>query len=109
MSEVQASGSKQILLAEDEPPVLNLMQRLLHLWGYRVFSARNGREGMETADKHQDIALLVSDVNDARDERPRIGGKADGQKTRIESNSSLRILPCADCPGTRMEIRSKAI
>ncbi len=62
MSEVQPSGSKQILLAEDEPPVLNLMQRLLHSWGYRVFSARNGREAMETAEKHQDIALLVSDV-----------------------------------------------
>jgi response regulator RpfG family c-di-GMP phosphodiesterase len=40
----QPSGAKQILLAEDEPIVLNTIQRLLRSWGYRVFSARNGRE-----------------------------------------------------------------
>ena len=60
---VTQPGSKQVLLAEDEPMIRNLMQRLLHSWGYRVFAARNGREAMEIAEEHKGpIDLLVSDV-----------------------------------------------
>ncbi len=59
----EPSDSKQILLAEDEPAVRNLMQRLLHSWGYRVFSASNGREAMNMAEAHKgEIDLLVADV-----------------------------------------------
>jgi two-component system, cell cycle sensor histidine kinase and response regulator CckA len=60
---VAQPGSKQVLLAEDEPLVRSLMQGLLHSWGYRVFPARNGREAMEIAEEHKGpIDLLVSDV-----------------------------------------------
>jgi two-component system, cell cycle sensor histidine kinase and response regulator CckA len=60
---VAQSGPKKVLLAEDEPMVRNLMQQLLLSWGYRVFSACNGREAMEIAEEHEGpIDLLVSDV-----------------------------------------------
>ena len=43
---VAPPGSRKVLLAEDEPLVRNLMQRLLLSWGYRVFSAqRPGGDG----------------------------------------------------------------
>jgi CheY-like chemotaxis protein len=57
----QPPSSKQVLLAEDEPMVLSLMERLFHSWGYRVFSARNGREALKQSDEHKgEIDLLVS-------------------------------------------------
>ena len=57
------SGSKQVLLAEDDSVVRNLIQRFLHSWGYRVLSAWNGREAMEFAEEHKcEIDLLISDV-----------------------------------------------
>jgi two-component system, cell cycle sensor histidine kinase and response regulator CckA len=54
---------KQVLLAEEEPMVRNFLQALFHSWGFRVFSARNGREALEVAAAHKgEIDLLVSDV-----------------------------------------------
>ena len=66
------NSSKQVLLAEDEPAVLKLMQRLLHSWGYRrVLSARNGREAIKMAEEHKgQIDLLISDVT-----MPEMGGQ----------------------------------
>jgi len=55
--------SKQVLLAEDEPMVRNMLLRLLRSWGHRVVSASNGREGMQIAEEHKGpIDVLISDV-----------------------------------------------
>ena len=77
---VAQPGSKQVLLAEDEPMVRNLMQRLLHSWGYRVFPAGNGREAMEIAEEHiGPIDLLVSDVT-----MPEMGGPELAEKLKTK-------------------------
>ncbi len=55
--------SKQVLIAEDEPIILLLLQRLLKTWGYRTLSAANGRQAIEVAQQHVgEIDLLLSDV-----------------------------------------------
>jgi len=80
-------SSKQVLLAEDEPVVRNLMQRLLHSWGYRVTSARNGREAMDIAEEHKgEIDLLVSDVT-----MPEMDGPELAQKLKAK-RPSLRVI-----------------
>jgi CheY-like chemotaxis protein len=77
-------GSKLILLAEDEPMVRNLMQRLLHSWGYAVFSARNGREAMEIAEEHKGpIDLLVSDVTMPEMDGPELAEKLNTKRPRL--------------------------
>jgi two-component system cell cycle sensor histidine kinase/response regulator CckA len=78
-------GSKQILLAEDEPVVRNLLQRLLHSWGYRVFSARNGQEAMEIAAEHKGtIDLLVSDVTMPEMDGPELAEKLKAERPRLQ-------------------------
>ena len=77
-------GSKQVLLAEDEPLVRNLMEGLLRSWGYRVISARNGREAMEIAEKHKGpIDLLVSDVTMPEMEGPELAEKLKAKRPRL--------------------------
>jgi two-component system, cell cycle sensor histidine kinase and response regulator CckA len=78
-------GSKQVLVAEDEPVVRNLMQRLLHSWGYRVLTARNGREAMDISDEHQgEIDLLVSDVIMPEMEGPELAEKLKAKRPRLQ-------------------------
>jgi len=57
-------GSNElILLADDEPVVLDLEERVLRMHGYRVLKARNGREALMLYEAHrQEIALLVLDA-----------------------------------------------
>ena len=78
-------GSKQVLLAEDEPMVRNLMHGLLHSWGYRVFSARNGREAMELAEGHEGpIDLLVSDVTMPEMDGPELAEKLKAKRPSLQ-------------------------
>ena len=77
-------GNKHVLLAEDEPAIRNLMQRLLDSWGYRVFSAGNGREALEIAQEHKGpIHLLVSDVNMPEMEGPELAEKLKAKRPRL--------------------------
>ena len=82
---VAQSGPKKVLLAEDEPMVRNLMQRLLLSWGYRVFSACNGREAMEIAEEHEGpIDLLVSDVTMPEMDGPELAGKLQAKRPTLQ-------------------------
>ncbi|MDQ6676183.1 MAG: response regulator [Acidobacteriota bacterium] len=84
MAEIQP-GSKQVLLAEDEPVVLNLMQRLFRSWGYRVFSARNGREALKIAEEHKgEIDLLVSDVTMPEMHGPELAEKLNANRPKLK-------------------------
>jgi CheY-like chemotaxis protein len=79
------SDSKQVLLAEDEPLVRSLIQRFLHSWGYRVFSARNGREAMEIAEEHKcEIDLLISDVTMPEMEGPELADRLNSKLPRLQ-------------------------
>ena len=57
------AGPRSILVAEDEPAVLALIERVLSSAGYTVLSASTGSEAMAIVDTHSgEIDLLVSDA-----------------------------------------------
>jgi PAS domain S-box-containing protein len=59
----RARPDETILLAEDEPSLRLLTQRILTRHGYTVIVAGNGREALETARQHTGaIDLLLTDV-----------------------------------------------
>lgn len=74
-----------ILLAEDEPSLRHLGERLLRRRGYRVLSACDGAEAVEMFNRHEGepVALLLFDVI-----MPKLTG--------IEAYQALRDLP--GCP-----------
>ncbi len=70
------STAKQVLIAEDEPSIRALLQKLLKIWGYRTLVASNGKQALELADRHKgDIDLLLSDVT-----MPEMGGEELAEK-----------------------------
>ena len=65
VDEQEPSGMPEhatILLVEDDVTVRTLATRVLERLGYRVLTAANGREALETAASHPDIDLVLSDV-----------------------------------------------
>lgn len=55
------SNVKKILIADDEPDILEIIQFNLQQEGYEVITAKNGDEAIEAAKKHQP-ALIILDV-----------------------------------------------
>jgi signal transduction histidine kinase/CheY-like chemotaxis protein len=55
-----AEGSEKILVADDEPEMLRLLQTGLTALGYSVVCARNGREAVECA--QDDVRLIILDM-----------------------------------------------
>ncbi len=57
-------GANQlILLADDEPVILDLEGEILHAHGYRVVKARNGREAVRIYEEQaREIALVILDA-----------------------------------------------
>ena len=61
--DVPALGTETILLVDDEDLVRELGERILTKSGYRVLTARNGREALDIYKQHQpDIALVILDL-----------------------------------------------
>jgi signal transduction histidine kinase/CheY-like chemotaxis protein len=52
-------GQDQILVIDDDPAVLDLVQRILVREGYRVVTAQNPHEGLAIARKHQPAAIIL--------------------------------------------------
>jgi CheY-like chemotaxis protein len=51
--------SKRVLICDDDPVILRLLQVNLELEGYRVLSARNGQEAVDVAcSEHPDLIIL---------------------------------------------------
>jgi two-component system cell cycle sensor histidine kinase/response regulator CckA len=64
-------GTETLLLAEDEEVVRTIIRTVLGSNGYRVMEARDGREALEIAERHQGpIDLLLTDLI-----MPEISGK----------------------------------
>ena len=59
----RAGSGETILFVEDEERQLNVMRRFLESEGYKVLSAKNGVEALETFKQHKDaIAVAVLDL-----------------------------------------------
>ena len=60
---VLLSGNGTVLLVDDEPFILEVGAELIERIGYRVLTARNGRQAVELFRKHcAEIALVVLDM-----------------------------------------------
>ena len=55
------TGSGYLLLVEDDPDILKLLQTTLTFRGYRVVTARNGREGLDIV-REQHPAIVIADI-----------------------------------------------
>jgi two-component system, OmpR family, alkaline phosphatase synthesis response regulator PhoP len=53
------STVKKILIADDEPDILEIIQFNLQTEGYEVFTAKNGDEAIEEAKKHQPNLIIL--------------------------------------------------
>ena len=57
------SNAKTILVVEDEPVVLDLVNNILQDEGYNVISARNGEEALQIEEEHTGpIDLVLTDI-----------------------------------------------
>ncbi len=60
---VNLKGTGKILIAEDEPLVLEVLETTLKQYGYTVLIAHNGREAWELFQQHYaDISLVIFDA-----------------------------------------------
>lgn len=56
-------NSPSILVIDDQPTVRRMAHRLLSEWGFRVFEAESGEEGMEVLDTARaGVQLVIVDV-----------------------------------------------
>ncbi len=105
-SGVGSFGCETVLLAEDEPGVRRLVERILTASGYRVLAACDGQEALEIADGHPGrIDALISGIV-----MPRMGG-IELVEQLVVTRPDLSVLfvsgdfgdaegnPCASVPG----------
>jgi PAS domain S-box-containing protein len=88
MHGVEISNGREdnsVLIVNDAPDQLNLMQSLLHKAGYRVFTADDGSEGYSLA-KELQPDLVISDVT-----MPHMNGLEFCQ--RLRQDSELQTVP----------------
>jgi PAS domain S-box-containing protein len=88
MRGVEISNGREdnsVLIVNDAPDQLSLMQSLLHKAGYRVLTAEDGAEGLALAKQHQPD-LVISDVT-----MPRMNGLEFCQ--RLRQDSELQAVP----------------
>jgi len=80
-------GTGTVLLVDDEAVILEVGQELLEAMGYRVFTARDGEEGIDVLKKHSDeIELVLLDMV-----MPNMGGGETYDRMR-EINPAVKVL-----------------
>ncbi len=77
--------AKELLVVEDAPEVLQMLEQILRLSGYEVMTARDGREALEAVQKRQP-QLIVTDIL-----MPRMDGF--GLFYRLRVNAKTRDIP----------------
>jgi DNA-binding response OmpR family regulator len=78
-------GSDYLLLVEDDPDILKLLHTMLTFSGYRVITARNGKEGLATI-KRERPAIVIADIM-----MPKLDGFSLVHRLRI--NPETRDIP----------------
>jgi len=57
----QSNGKRNILLVDDEPEIIEVLQRMLEIERFNVFTAKSGEDGLQIIKKHI-IHAVVSDI-----------------------------------------------
>ena len=78
-------GSDYLLIVEDDPDILNLLETTLTFRGYRAIVARNGKEGLEAVRKERPT-LIIADIM-----MPKLDGF--GLVHRLRLDSKTRDIP----------------
>ena len=89
-----------ILIVEDVPNVLELLEVTLKFKGYSVITARNGEEALEAISKQRPV-LIITDIL-----MPKMDGYAFVQKLRLNENT--RSLPVVFLSATYVTPEDKA-
>ena len=79
------TGSDYLLIVEDDPDILKLLNTTLTFSGYRVITARNGKEGLEVI-KRERPAVVIADIM-----MPKLDGF--GLVHRMRINPDTRDIP----------------
>lgn len=84
-----------LLIVEDDPDILKLLETTLTFRGYRVSTARNGNEGLELINKEHP-AIIITDIM-----MPRLDGF--GLVHRLRLNPETRSIPVIFITATYVE------
>ena len=76
-----------VLYIEDNPDNMMLVQRALEARGYKLLKAKNGVEGVSTAE-NEDVNLILLDIN-----LPDIDGYEVARRLRTSSKRALSTVP----------------
>src|SRR6266498_946548 len=79
------TGTDYLLIIEDDPDILKLLDATLTFKGYRVITARNGKEGLEAIQVKRP-AIVITDIM-----MPKLDGF--GLVHRIRINPETRDIP----------------
>ncbi len=79
------TGTDYLLIIEDDPDILKLLDATLTFKGYRVITARNGKEGLEAIQVKRP-AIVITDIM-----MPKLDGF--GLAHRIRINPETRDIP----------------
>ena len=80
-------GIEMVLLVDDEDSIIDVGEKILHMMGYQVLSARSGKEAVELYQKNQaTIDMVVLDMI-----MPEMGGEETYDKLK-EINPQVKVL-----------------
>ncbi|MGB8984081.1 MAG: response regulator [Anaerolineales bacterium] len=79
--------ANNVLYVEDNPDNMMLVQRALEARGYKLLKAKNGLEGVATAE-NEDVDLILLDIN-----LPDIDGYEVARRLRASQKRALASVP----------------
>ncbi len=86
-TESPSTGAENVLLVEDELMVMEMVEKILHVHGYRVITASGGEEALAVArDMNGEIDLLLTDVV-----MPKMSG-GELARTLVAQHPDLKVL-----------------
>ncbi len=89
-----------VLIVEDVPDILRLLEETLKFRGYRALTARNGQEALETIQRERPI-LIITDIM-----MPKLDGF--GLVHRLRINPETRDIPVIFLTATYVALEDKA-
>lgn len=93
--ETSASGSKRILLVDDDSEIVDSLQMALEAKGYQILIARDGNQGLAMAER-EDPDLVILDMM-----MPKRSGFLVLEKLRHSRSMPLRVIMITANEGSR--------